>query len=47
MSYLNGFFDWFPFLFLWSTAAAFLVVGAWLHRHYFAVGYTRAQEGAE
>ncbi len=47
MSYLNGFFDWFPFAFLWSTAAAFLVVGAWLHRRYFLEGFSRAQEGAE
>jgi len=47
MSYLNGFFDWFPFLFLWSTAAAFVVMGAWLHRRYFETGFTRAQEGAE
>jgi len=47
MSYLGGFFHWFPFAFLWSTAAMCLVVGAWLHRRYFAVGFTRAQEGAE
>ena len=47
LSYLNGFFDWFPFLFLWSTAAAFLVLGGLLHRHYFEAGFTRAQEGAE
>jgi len=47
MSYLNGFFDWFPFLFLWSTAAAFVVMGGWLHRHYFEAGFTRAQEGSE
>ena len=47
MSYLNGFFQPFPFLFLWSTAAAFLVVGSWLHGRYFDVGFTRAQEGSE
>ena len=47
LSYLNGFFDWFPFLFLWSTAAALLVLGGLLHRHYFEAGFTRAQEGAE
>ncbi|MEX2467635.1 MAG: hypothetical protein WD995_12050, partial [Gemmatimonadota bacterium] len=47
MSYLNGFFDWFPFAFLWSTAAAFFVIGAWLHRRYFQEGFSRAQEGAE
>lgn len=47
MSYLSGFFEWFPFAFLWSTAAVFLVFGAWLHRRYFDDGFTRAQEGAE
>jgi ABC-2 type transport system permease protein len=47
MSYLNGFFDWFPFAFLWSTAAALLVLGAWLHQRYFLDGFSRAQEGAE
>ncbi len=46
MSYLGGFFQWFPFLFLWSTAAACVVLGAWLHRRYFDAGFTRAQEGA-
>jgi ABC-2 type transport system permease protein len=47
MSYLGGFFQWFPFLFLWSTAGALFVLGAWLHRRYFETGFTRAQEGAE
>jgi len=47
MSYLGGFFEWFPFAFLWSTAAMCLVVGSWLHRRYFEAGFTRAQEGAE
>jgi ABC-2 type transport system permease protein len=47
MSYLNGFFQWFPLAFLWSTAAMCVVVGAWLHRRYFESGFTRAQEGAE
>jgi ABC-2 type transport system permease protein len=47
MTQLNGFFDWFPFLFLWSTAAAAFVVGAWLHHRFFSTGFTRAQEGAE
>jgi ABC-2 type transport system permease protein len=46
MSHLSGFFQWFPFLFLWSTALMFLVVGSWLHRRFFEVGFTRAQEGA-
>ena len=47
MSYLNGTFDWFPFAFLWSTAAMMFVVGGLLHRRYFDGGFTRAQEGAE
>jgi ABC-2 type transport system permease protein len=46
MSYLGGFFQWFPFAFLWTTAAACFVVGAWLHRRYFDAGFTRAQEGS-
>ncbi|MEQ1857559.1 MAG: hypothetical protein ABL963_13960 [Longimicrobiales bacterium] len=47
MSYLGGSFEWFPFAFLWSTAAMFVVLGAWLHRHYYETGFTRAQEGAQ
>ncbi len=47
MSHLNGAFQPFPFLFLWSTAAAFVVLGAWLHVAFFHAGFTRAQEGAE
>lgn len=47
MSYLSGYFEWFPFAFLWSTAAAFFVAGAWMHRRHFDAGFTRAQEGAE
>ncbi len=46
MSYLNGFFDPFPFLLLLSTAAAFVVLGAWLHHRAFPGGFSRAQEGA-
>jgi ABC-2 type transport system permease protein len=47
MSHLGGFFQWFPFAFLWSTAAMCIVVGSWLHRRYFDAGFTRSQEGAE
>jgi len=47
MSYLNGRFDPFPLLLLWSTAAAFVVLGAGLHRRYYRDGFSRAQEGAE
>jgi ABC-2 type transport system permease protein len=46
MSYLNGFFDPLPLLLLLSTAAAFVVMGSWLHQRYFPTGYSRAQEGA-
>jgi ABC-2 type transport system permease protein len=47
LSQLVGRFDAFPLLLLWSTAAAAVVVGAWLHGRHHARGYTRAQEGAE
>ncbi|HET9948477.1 MAG TPA: hypothetical protein VFQ22_06125 [Longimicrobiales bacterium] len=47
MSHLTGSFQWFPFLFLWSTAATFVIGGAWLHRRGYPSGFTRAQEGAE
>jgi ABC-2 type transport system permease protein len=47
MSYLGGFFQWFPFAFLWSTAGVCLVAGAWLHRNHYQEGFTRAQEGAQ
>ncbi|MEJ2678464.1 MAG: ATP-binding cassette domain-containing protein, partial [Gemmatimonadota bacterium] len=38
--------DYFPLLLLVSTAAAFVVLGAWLHARFFAEGFSRAQEGA-
>ncbi|MBW3555237.1 MAG: hypothetical protein KY466_17145, partial [Gemmatimonadetes bacterium] len=38
--------DWFPLLLLTSTAAALVVVGAWLHGRFFGDGFSRAQEGA-
>lgn len=47
MGYLVGPFDPFPLLLLWSTAAAFVVFGALLHRKAYTRGFTRAQEGAE
>ncbi len=37
---------WFPLLLLTSTAAAFLVFGAWIHDRLFRVGLSRAQEGS-
>ncbi len=47
LSHLNGAFEPFPFLFLWSTAGAFLVFGAALHRRAYRTGFSRAQEGDE
>jgi ABC-2 type transport system permease protein len=47
MSWLGGVFDPFPFLCLLSTAAAFVVLGAWVHVSHYGRGYTRAQEGAD
>ncbi|MGH7471055.1 MAG: putative ABC transporter permease subunit [Longimicrobiales bacterium] len=45
LRYLQG--DFFPLLLLASTAAAFLVLGAWLHERLYSQGFSRAQEGAE
>jgi ABC-2 type transport system permease protein len=47
LSHLNGVFDPLPLLLLLSTAAAFVVFGAWLHGRYHGQGFSRAQEGAE
>jgi ABC-2 type transport system permease protein len=47
MGFLSGVFDPLPFLLLLSTAAAFVVFGAWLHARLYGPGFTRAQEGAE
>ena len=47
MGYLRGAIDPLPLLLLWTTAAAFVTVGALLHRTLFATGFTKAQEGAE
>jgi ABC-2 type transport system permease protein len=47
LAWLSGSFELFPFLLLTSTAAAFMVLGGWLHGRYFPTGYSRAQEGAE
>lgn len=45
MGWLDGRFDPLPLYMLWSTAAAFVVLGALLHRALFAAGFTKAQEG--
>ncbi len=47
MSFLRGAADPLPLLLLWTTAAAFVTLGALLHRELFAQGFTKAQEGAE
>ncbi len=38
--------DLFPLLLLVTTAAAFLVVGGWLHTRLYRMGFSKAQEGA-
>jgi ABC-2 type transport system permease protein len=47
MSWLGAAFDWFPLGLLLSTAAAFVVLGAWVHVAHYGRGFTRAQEGAD
>jgi ABC-2 type transport system permease protein len=47
MSDLAGHVDWLPMYLLWSTAAAFVTVGAWVHGRLYHAGFTKAQEGAE
>ena len=47
MGFLDGDFDLQPVVLLWTTAAAFVTLGAILHRQLYATGFTKAQEGAE
>jgi ABC-2 type transport system permease protein len=47
MSWLRREPDFLPFYLLASTSAAFLVLGAILHRQLYAKGFTKAQEGVE
>jgi ABC-2 type transport system permease protein len=47
MGSLTGTTEVLPLYLLWSSAAAFVVLGALLHRRLYAVGFTRAQEGAQ
>ncbi len=47
MGWLRGEPTILPFYMLWSTAAAFVVLGALLHRQLYAAGFSRAQEGAQ
>lgn len=44
MGWLTGEGDLLPLYMLWSTAAAFLVLGATLHRALYAKGFSKAQE---
>jgi ABC-2 type transport system permease protein len=39
--------DVLPYYLLWSTAAAFVVLGAFLHRSLYSAGFTKAQESSE
>ncbi len=47
MSWLRDEPDAFPLYLLWSTAAAFIVIGAVLHRALYAKAFTKAQESGE
>ncbi|MFN2400477.1 MAG: hypothetical protein ABR543_17850 [Gemmatimonadaceae bacterium] len=44
MSALNGPLDALPYYLLWSTAGAFVVVGALLHRKLYPLAFSKAQE---
>ena len=46
MSSLLGVPDVLPYYMLWSTAAAFVVLGALLHRALYTTGFTKAQESS-
>lgn len=46
MSTLLGMPDALPHYLLWSTAAAFVVLGAFLHRALYARGFSKAQESS-
>lgn len=47
MSWLGHRTDLLPYYLLWSTAAAAIVLGAILHRYFYAIGFSKAQESAE
>ena len=47
MGSLTGGNDALPLYLLWSTAAGLVVTGALLHWRLYAIGFTRAQEGAQ
>ncbi len=47
MNWLTRVGDPLPIALLWTTAGAFIVIGASLHRRLYVAGFARAQEGAE
>ena len=47
MSWLTGPVDPLSFHLLWTTAAAAVTFGALLHRRYYLIGFSKAQEGAQ
>ena len=47
MNWLNHVADPLPIALLWTTAGAFIVIAASLHRRWHITGYGKAQEGAE
>jgi ABC-2 type transport system permease protein len=46
MNWLQHIGDPLPLLLLWTTAAAFIVIGASLHRRLYMTGFSKSQEGA-
>ena len=47
MNWLTRVGDPLPIALLWTTAGAFVVMGATVHRRFYFSGFARAQEGAE
>ena len=47
MNWLNHVADPLPIALLWTTAGAFIVIAASLHRRWHVQGFARAQEGAD
>ena len=47
MNWLQRVADPMPVVLLWTTALAFVVLGAMLHARLYHAGYSKAQEGAE
>jgi ABC-2 type transport system permease protein len=47
MNWLTRVADPLPIVLLWTTAAALVVGGAWVHQRLYTNGFTRAQEGGD